>query len=246
MNNSKLSSTDMLKTLGCFIFDFALILAFFKVFGLFFLINPGKSILILFVLLVGLMILNGAVIFPSMLFKRIGIPYSAAIATLFVLYAIAANILSIFLIPGSIVWYAVWELIIFAAFIIIFSIITAFSKAVVEDIVSVEREQAEKTSIMLQLLEIEDLFISKGNQEAIVQCFNLFKGLKERIQFSTPFGRISGNNAVLEVEDQIKNKLVALKTGLQGNITDKNLVELKSLVEGTRRLVINRETLNIK
>jgi hypothetical protein len=246
MNNSKLSSNDMLKTLGCFIFDFALILAYFKVFGLFFIINPGKSILILFVLLVGLIIFNGAVIFPSMLFKRIGIPHSASIATVFVLYAIVANILSIFLIPGSIVWYIVWELIIFATFIVTFSIIVAFSRNVLEDNIKAEKEQADKTSIMLQLLEIDDLFIAKGNQKAILQCFDCFKALRERIEFSTPFGRISGNNAVLEVEDKIKNNLVSLKVGLQGNLTDKNLVELQSLVEGTRRLVINRETLNIK
>lgn len=246
MNNSKLSSIGVLKILGCFIFDFALILAFFKTFGLFFIIAPVKSMLILFILLVGLLIFNGAVIFPSMLFKSIGIPYSVSIAILFVLYAVTANILSIFLIPGSATYYVVWELTIFAVFLVAFSLIASFSKCAAEDVFKVEKEQSEKTSIMLQLLEIEDILTSKENQDAILQCINLFKALKERIQVSTPFGKISGNSAVLQTENQIKNNLIELKAGLQEDLTDKNLVDMQKLLENTRRLVINRETLNIR
>lgn len=246
MNNSKLSSLSTLKIIGCLIFDIALILAYFKIFGLFVLIFPVKSILILFVLFVGLIIFNGAVILPSMLFKSIGIPYAASTTTLLALYAIGANIISIFLISGSTVLYIVWELVIFAVFLVIFSIIAIFSKGAAEDIAKVEKEQADKTSIMSQLLEIEGTLVEKENQDNILSCLNLFKALKERIQASTPFGRISGNMAVLEIENQIKNNLVSLKAGIQGNLTDKNLIEMETLIEDTRRLVINRETLNIK
>jgi hypothetical protein len=180
-----------------------------------------------------------------MLFKSIGIPYSASIVTLLVLYAIGANILSIFLIPGSLLWYIVWELIIFAVFLVIFSIIALFSKGAAEEVVKVEREEVEKTSILLQLLEIEDILTVK-EEEAILPILNLFKTLKERIQVSTPFGRINGNNAVLQVENQIKNNLVSLQVILKGDLTDKNLIQLQKLIEDTRILVINREILNIK
>ena len=77
MKNDKFSSMDVLKILGCFIFDIAVILAYFQMFGLFLIIAPIKSMLILFVLLIGLIIFNGAIIFPSMIFKSIGIPYTA-------------------------------------------------------------------------------------------------------------------------------------------------------------------------
>ena len=97
MNNIKNSSINMLKVLACVIFDIALILAFFKSFGLFFIIAPDKSILMLFVLLVGIIISNGAMIFPSILFRCIGMPYSVAITILFLFYALVANIFSIFL-----------------------------------------------------------------------------------------------------------------------------------------------------
>lgn len=246
MNNSKLSSINMLKILGCLIFDMALMLAFFKTFGLFFIIDPGKSILILFFLLMGLFILNVVVVFSDRLFISIGIPYSASTITLVVLYVVVANILSILLIPESIVWYVVWQLIIFAIFIIIFSIIIAFSNQEANNIVKVENEQVAKAFLMSQLMEIEDAFTAKEDQKSILQCLNLFKALKERIQFSTPFGRISNNDEVSKAEKQISDNLVSMKVSIQGNLTDKNLVQLQKMLEDTRKIVINREALNIK
>lgn len=133
MINSRISSISMKKILGCLVFDAALIVAFFKGFGLFIIIDPAKSILILLTLLIGLMILNIEVVFSDMLFKSIGIPHSAATITLTVLYVIISNILSVFLIPGSIDWYIVWQLIIFAAFILSFAVIAAFSNTAAED-----------------------------------------------------------------------------------------------------------------
>ncbi len=241
MKNDKLSSADLMKILGCFIFDIGITLAYFQIFGLFLIIAPIKSMLILFVLLMGLLILNGAIIYPSMIFRTIGIPYTAGTVTLCILYAI-----SIFLIPGTIIGYVVWELIIFAIFIIIFSVIGAFSKTTSEEAYKAEKEQTEKTLIMLQLLEVENALNSKENQEEIMKCRSLFNALKERIKASTPFGRISGNNAVFQVENQIKENLVSIKLGFQEDLTDKTLAELERLLEDTRRLVMNRETLNIK
>lgn len=245
MNNNKLSSINMLRILGCFVFDIALILAFFKIFGLFFIINPVKSVLILLVLFLGLMILNLIFIFSDMLFISIGIPCNVATRILVVLYAIIANVFSVLLIPESIVWYVVWQLIIFAVFILIFAIIAAFSNGEAKEIIKSENEQTEKAFLMLQLLEIDDAFAAKEDQEAFTQCINLFKALKERIQFSTPFGRIISNNAVLNAEKQINHNLVTLKVSIKENLDDKDLVKLQRLIKDTRRLVINREELNI-
>lgn len=133
MINSRISSISMRKILGCLVFDAALIIAFFEVFGLFIIIDPVKSILILLTLLIGLMILNIEVVFSDMLFRSIGIPHSKATVTLAVLYVIISNILSVFLIPGSIAWYMVWQSIIFAVFILSFAVIATVSITAAED-----------------------------------------------------------------------------------------------------------------
>lgn len=245
-NNNKLSSVDTMRIMGCAIFDIAIILAFFKFCGLFLVIAPEKSILMILVLLIGLISINGGVIFPSMLFKRIGIPYSVAVSTVLALYAIIANVTSVMLIPANVVWYLVSELIIFAIFITIFSVCISFSKASETELVNIEKEQLEKTSITMQLMEIQTIIEGKEDQKTILPCIKSFNALKERIKASTPFGRIIGNGAVLEVEEQIKNNLVTLKNGFEENLTDDNLIKLQRLLEDTRRLVINRETLNIK
>jgi len=246
MNNSKISSNDLLRISGCFIFDIAVILAFFKVVGLFFIIAPGKSIFMLLVLIVGLLIFNASILLPSRLFKNIGIPYSAATVTLLLLYVFIANIISIFFITGSTVWYIVWELIVFAVLLVILSIIFTFLKGSVENTVRIEKEQADKTSVMLQLLKIEEILNEKEIKDDILAIINLFKALKERIQMSTPFGRISGNKVILELESKIMDNLVSLQEGLEVDLADKNKIELQKLIEDTRELVKNRETLNIK
>jgi len=258
MNNSKISSTVLLKVSGCFIFDVAVLLAFFKVVGLFFIIAPGKSSFMLLVLLIGLLIFNASVILPSMLFKSIGIPYVASTVTLLLLYVIVANIISIFFIMGSTVWYIVWELIIFAGLLVVLSIISTFLKGAAENITKIEIQAADKTSVMLQLLQIEDTLNKKGNGESVLSITNSFKTLKERIKASTPFGRIIGNNAVFELEDQIKNNLVTLQVSLEASLIDKKSIKLEKsieldelkgfqkLIKDTQTLVINRETLNIK
>ncbi|WP_298836921.1 hypothetical protein [Clostridium sp.] len=246
MKNSKMSSIGGLKISGCFIFDIAVILAFFKVYGLFFIIAPGKSIFMLGVLLVGIIIFNGVVIFPSMIFKNIGMPYLASTVTLLLLYVIIANVFSLFFITGSTVWYMVWELIIFAVLLIALSTISRFLKCEIENTMKIEKEKTDKSLVMLQLLKIEATLNKKEKEKSILSIINVFKILKERIQASTPFGRITENSAVLELEKQIKDNLVAVQAGLEVTLTDNMLSELKGLLEDTRTLVVNREILNIK
>ena len=178
MNNSKLSPIEVIRVIGCLIFDIAIILAFFKIFGLFFIIAPERSMLVLLFLFAGLISINGGVIFPGMLFKNMGIPYSVSVSTVLVLYAIIANVTSILLIPASIIWYLVCELIILAIFVMIFSVIASFAKASEKEIVSIEKEQLEKASIMMQLLEIERTIAEVEDQKSIVACINSFKALK--------------------------------------------------------------------
>ncbi|MCJ7688408.1 MAG: hypothetical protein MUO60_03700 [Clostridiaceae bacterium] len=141
MDISKMSSISRLKILGCLVFDATVIAAFFKIFGLFIIVDPVKSTLILFVLQIGLFILNIVVVFSDMLFKSIGIPYSAATVTLTVLYVIISNILSVFLITGNVVWYIILELIIFTAFILSFAVIAQLSNSAAKDVLNVEIEE---------------------------------------------------------------------------------------------------------
>lgn len=243
MNNSKLSSISGLKVLGCLIFDIAVILAYFNMLGLFFVIAFDKSILVLVFLLLGLVFFNGAVIFPGVLFKRIGIPYTISTVILLLLYVISANVLSFYILTWSIVRYIVWELIIFAIFLIVFSVIAGFSKSASENTVKQENEKAESALITVMLMEIGGILTDGEKSEDNQLSISLFNDLKERIQSSTPFGRIIGNSAVYEIENQIKNNILSMKECLH---SEGRVVELQRLFEDTHRLVINRERLNIK
>ncbi|QAA31352.1 hypothetical protein [Clostridium manihotivorum] len=246
MNNSKDSSLTLLKVIGCLIFDLGAILAYYNLLGLFVFVFPIKSILILSTLIIGLIILNISIIIPNLVFDKIGIPYSAAIVTIATLYFLVANISSILLVSISAVGYISWELIVFAIFVVIVSSVAAFSKRSVIDRDMFEKEQVEKSFILLQLQEIEAMLLEREGQSKNSQSIKLFKILKERIQASTPFGRITGNVLVSQAEDKIKNNITSLKLCLESNVSDKSLDEVDTLIEDTRKLVINREKLNIR
>lgn len=240
-NNSNLHG--ILGLFGCIIFDIAIIIAYVKSFGLFFILDPIRSTLVLVVLSIGLFVLNGALIFPNKLFTKIGIPFSAAFSTLLISYAIVSNIFAILLITESIIWYIVWELIILAVFLVMFSIIGRFSNNAKKDIIKNENERFEDASMRMELSVIENILTLRVDQE---QYLDLFQALKERIYSSTPFGRIIDNNEVLKIENKIKNNLSDLKADLEGNIIEANVIKIKKLIKDTQNLVIQRETLNIK
>lgn len=246
MNENNYPSSKNLRILGCLAIDIAIIVAYFKAFGLFFIVAPIKSSLVFFILFIGLLFLNAIIILPNKLFKLSGLPYSIFTVMLFVLYAVAANVISVYFVIGSIIWYVVWELILLAVFLVTLSYVISFSKRNSNSLREVEKENNEKSLVMLYILEIEDILATKKNEESIRPCLNQFKALKDRIMMSTPFGRINGNNMVLEIENRVKDNLIFLKENLSGNLTDEQLIEIQDVIEDTRKLVINRETLNIK
>ncbi|MOA08716.1 hypothetical protein D3C78_1285070 [compost metagenome] len=63
---------------------------------------------------------------------------------------------------------------------------------------------------------------------------------------STPIGRESGHVAMTEVESEIWDNLHKLHTEAISDNKQQNVLELKALIDETRRLVMNREALNIK
>lgn len=244
--NDKTSSASIIKALGCIIFDIAIILGFYRAFGLFFIIAPDKSSLMLLFLLLGLVLLNGVIIFPKSFFKALGVPYSISIIVLTVLYALLSNIISIFFIGGTLLGYLVWQLILIAIYLLMFASILFFTGKVREDNIRYEKEQREKTLIKLYLMNIESALVEKGNGGEVSRILTLFKSLKERINASTPFGRITDNFAVLDLEEKIRRNLISIEEILKFDLNENNLLELEKLIENTKNLVINRESLNIK
>ncbi|TAH63852.1 MAG: hypothetical protein EWM50_01250 [Gottschalkiaceae bacterium] len=244
--NNKTSSASIIKALGCIIFDIAIILGFYRAFGLFFIIAPDKSALMLLFLLLGLALLNAVIIFPRPFFKVLGAPYSISIIILTVFYVLISNTLSILFIGGALVGYLVWQLILIAAYLVIFALILFFVGKVEEDNIRDEKEQRDKTLIKLYLMNIEAALGEKENGEEASRILTLFKSLKERINASTPFGRITNNFAVLDLEEKIKRNLISIEEILKIDLNEDNLLELEKLLESTKNLVINRESLNIK
>lgn len=205
---------------------------------------PVKSIFMLLFLLLGLAMLNGAIAFPHLIFDKIGVPYSASIIILFILYAVLSNVLSAFLIVGSIVTYIVWELILFAAFIIFLSFFMSFSKKASENMQNVKEEQSAKIIINLQLMKIEAAINAAENDNSAIS--NSYKALKERINASTPFGRITDNQAVTEVENMIKSNLQNILSSISLDLDGKESASIQKLLDNTRQLLINREKLIVK
>ncbi len=243
-NSNSLAFTS--KGLGCLAFDIAVAMAFYKYFGLFSTLATDKSFLILLIMVVGLAILNTTIIFSDSIFKGLGLPYSMGIVDLLILYAIMSNAISIFLIDETIVWYIIWQLTLAAVFLGLLSIITCFSKKAEEDRDKVIKEKNDKDQIKFKLIKIEATLEDKKNYCDILPIIYLFNTLKERIQSSTPFGRVSDNCTAIELENKIKNNLASLQQVIDENLTDKNLIELRKLIEETLKLVICREKLIIR
>ncbi len=248
MQDGKLSLPRKWIGLACLVFDIAAVMAFFKVFAWFSILAPGKSIVMLLVLLAGLAISNAAIVFPRILFKSMDVAYSASLIALLLVYAAAANLLSVFLIAGGIVWYVVWECLLLAAFLGLFSIVAFFSKRRSDDMDRARLEQSARGLLDAQLMEIEAAILAKRNDGGAPSVMHAFAKLKERIHASTPFARIADNHAVTEIEARIRTNLAALQQALDAGPTDLQAVhpEAEALIEETRRLVMNREQLIIK
>ena len=133
MIKNEFSSIDIIKVVGCLIFDIAIILGFFITFTLLLIASPIRAVVAFFILLISLVVLNGAVIFSGRIYKTIGVPYTVSIVFVSVLYFALANIPLIFFISALTVWYLIYELIILSFFIIIMSVILLFSKLQIND-----------------------------------------------------------------------------------------------------------------
>jgi len=198
------------------------------------------------VLFIGLIMLNISIVFPDILHERIGVAYSVSTVVISLIYIIISNLFSVFLISENIILYTILELVTFICLLAVFSIIAFFSKRTAEDIRKDEAERVFKDSMNSQLMEIESCLIAWENDASIMPIINSFKILKERINASTPFGRIDGNNKVKAIESKIKGNLQTLLFEVQANYDNEKLNNIQKLIDDTKRLVINRETLNIK
>lgn len=239
------SVSRALRVLGALLLDAAVIILFIEVFSWFSLLAPVKSVLMLFVLLIGLLAVNVVIIAPP-LHKKVGLAYSAAIGTLLVLYAVVANVVSMLSIWGGVLLFIVWQLIILAVFILIVAVIAAAAKRAAKDIEAGDTERAARGNVMLLLSDMQAVLAPRAADPAVASLMAAFRELKERINASTPFGRIQGNPAVSDLEYRIMGNLSFLLNELRVNLSGENIVRIQTVMEETRRMVMNRETLNIQ
>src|SRR5690554_3354459 len=157
MGAKPFSLSSRLIVLACLVFDLAVITAFFAFFGWFTLLDPVKSMLMFLVLVLGLLLVNGAIAFPNLLFKTIGVAYTTFMISLIVLYAIIANVISIILISGSTVWFIVWELIALAILISLLAVMSFFTLGNSDQIKDTAMVQDAVQSLHVQLSNIEEV-----------------------------------------------------------------------------------------
>ncbi|NHN32509.1 hypothetical protein [Paenibacillus agricola] len=246
MSNYNFSIARSLKLLGVLVFDIAVIMIFISMFSSLFILAPVKLALMSMVLLTGLFFFSVSVIFPRLLSRGYGVVYPIATIIVSIIYLALANLISVFFIVGSTVWYIGWELLAFAGLIGVLSVFLFFSKRETENEYQVELEQSNKTSIHMQLMFIEASLTAEQNIEGILPIIHSFKALKERIHASTPFGRITGNSVVFELENTIRSNLDYLQLYTRTNTLDKNMVDIQKLIDETRALIVNREVLNVR
>ncbi|NOU94676.1 hypothetical protein GC093_15815 [Paenibacillus sp. LMG 31456] len=238
------SNFGLYRLLAALVFDIAIVLGFFSIFSALFILAPLKLVIMSIVLFVGLLFFSGAVVFPKLLFGRGSIAYPISIVVVSIIYLAVSNLISVIFIMGNMVWYICWELVVFAILIGVLSTLTYFSNR--EAVDTTELEQSEKTNINMQLMIIEASLNAKKNNEGILPIIHSFKMLKERINASTPFGRITGNSAVYELENTIRDNLEFIQLHIRSNSIDKNIVDIQNLIDETRSLIVNREALNVR
>jgi type II secretory pathway pseudopilin PulG len=247
MGAKQFTLSSRLIVLACLVFDLAIITAFFALFGWFTLLDPVKSLLMFLVLILGLLLVNGAIASPNLLFKTIGVAYSTFMISLFILYAVIANVLSMILISGSTVWYIVWELIVLAILIGILAVISFFSRRVSDQIREATMEKTATNSIQMQLMNMDGIMFANQHNEGMKSIIEAFENLKERIHASTPFMRTNDNVSVYEIENKIQAKLEDLRILIETSLSDHHLAaDAQGLIEETRRLIMQREQLLIK
>jgi hypothetical protein len=246
MNIGEFTLSRLLKVISCLVVDVAFIILFINFFALFSIVEPVKSVLMLFVLMLGLIISNAAIIFSDFLYKRYGVVHAISIMVVSIVYAVIANTLSIIIISGNVTGYVVGQLLLFALLLILYSILISFAQKTLKESSNETMEQMAKQSIMLQLMEIEAALAEKESLEDLSAVVSSFHALKERIHASTPFGRVHGNTKIVEIENRVQSNLEYIQYQMKLVFTEINSIDIKKMLDETLRLVKNREALNVR
>jgi hypothetical protein len=251
-DNNSFSVATILRALGALLLDAVVVIIFVKKFFWFTVMMPaGETLLMMFVLLLGLAAVDVVIIAPPMR-KKVGVAYTSAISFLLVLYAIVANLVSILtrfpllLVPSKIIWYVVWQLLILGAFILVIAVIAAFAKRQAQDNAAGSVERAARGNVTLLLSDMQTTLSARAGDPAIAPVLESFRALRERINASTPFGRIQSNPAAADLEYRIMGNLNFLLGELRINLSGDTIPKIQGLMEETRRMVMNRETLHIQ
>ena len=256
MNGSGLTVSRVLRILGAALIDTVVIIIFVKKFYWFDTtyahgMDAGESLLMMLILLFGLIAVDWAIIGPP-LYKKVGIAFSIALATLLVLYGVIANIVSILtrvpllMVPSKLIWYIVWQLLILGIFVLFISLIAAFARRNAQSIAAGNAERAFKGNVALMLSDMQAALAAREDDPAAAPVMEAFRALKERINASTPFGRIQGNPAVADLEYRIMGNLNHLLSELRTSFSDGDISKIYGLMEETRTMVMNRERLNLQ
>ncbi|WP_282938568.1 hypothetical protein [Paenibacillus sp. RC67] len=226
------------------VFDIAAIIMFVK-FALL-LAEPIKLVLVCVIFAVGIILINGILILPELFLRNSSFPYRVSFVLLSIVYFLVSNLISLLFVSGSIVWYTGWELFILALYVGIYAVLAFFAQLESKDRNNTALEQDARNSIRTQLMNIETALAEKNTDGTTSSVLKAFKLLKERIHASTPFGRITGNSQVMELENRVRVNLEFLQLHTKSSIHDGNKNDILKLIEETQGLLSNREALNVK
>jgi hypothetical protein len=207
----------------------------------------------LIAILISLVLVNGLVLLSSNVIKWLGLPTLASMAILtgllYIVTLIYTRVVYAFASPRE---YVITILIF--ALIYIGSMIGLYMSGLAHfaDLARMASEKEKVASLNLLLTEIKNvmgrinLYFENEEYNKVV---NTFDAVRERVQASTPFGRII-DPAVIEMEERLNAKLQGLQEEIEGLSSDSDLQKaLDSMMRDLSEITIlirNREKLIIQ
>lgn len=235
----------ILKLAACLVLDLAVILGFLNFFSLFTLLNPTRSIIMLFVLLVGLALWNLVILAPRAVVNKLGVAYSTFVLSAIVIYPLVAIFSTVWLREQNTIWYFIIQLLIAFVFIIAVAIVVPFGKVIEVEKEAREQVAAASDRLDLLLMQIDDMIEEHSQSDSFIMIREKFNLLKERIHASTSFAKMNQKIIVSEMEREIIDELHKLYQRVKPE-QEQNVVAIQATMDHIHQLVKHREQLLIK
>lgn len=204
-----------LKAAALLVYDVIICLLFFSVWTILNLPLLPWAILAVFGSLV---LLNGAVLLSGLMNKSLGLPFTASVMIATILYSLV--IVGFTWLNYPIIkpkWYVILTLVFFLIYLAVMTGLYMSARSKRGEITGQETEKQSSGNLSLLLLSIDSNLQNQQNQLApglLQPASQAFSRLRERMQASTPFGRVT-RPEIASLENYILTELGQINAWIQ-------------------------------